>query len=245
MESDILKYIKIVKQYNIITFDKELLLDFEKIKKFFEYFTQNNCFKDWIIPTENELGKHFNLPKWVHKIASLTFFQILIIFFEQHILLNYEYFFYTNRIYQTKYQEKMEELYDEINSKVKQLSSETFLIDKIFSETIIKKQVNELKHNNNNNNDELSTKIYNELENKIKDYNDQKEKVIKLLERLTFLDLDEVVNKRQTFYESYKQFIFNAFEEQIMNELIFSHNPKKKEKKQNIELVKKKLVMVI
>ena len=231
MESDILKYIKIVKQYNIITFDKELLLDFEKIKKFFEYFTQNNCFKDWIIPTENEQGKNFNLPKWVHKIASLTFFQILIIFFEQHILLNYEYFFYTNRIYQTKYQEKMEELYDEINSKVKQLSSETFLIDKIFSETIIKTQVNELKHNNNNNNDELSTKIYKELENKIKDYNDQKEKVIKLLERLTFLDLDEVVNKRQTFYESYKQFIFNAFEEQIMNELIFSPNPKKKEKK--------------
>ena len=230
MESDILKYIKIIKPYDIITFDKELLLDLEKLKKFFEYFTQNNCFKDWIIPTENELGKHFNLPKWVHKIASLTFFQILIIFFEQHILLNYEYFFYTNRIYQTKYQEKMEELYDEINSKVNQVNIEAISIEKIFSENIIKDHIKELKHNNNNN-DELSTKIYNELENKIKDYNDSKEKVIKLLEKLSFLDLDEVVNKREPIYESYKNYIFEILENQIANELWDDFNQKKKGKK--------------
>ena len=107
MESDFLKYIKIVKPYNIITLDKELLLDFEKLKKFFEYFTKSNCFKDWIMPIENEQGKNFNLPEWLHKINSLTFFQILITFFEQHILLNYEYFFYTDRIYQTKYLENL------------------------------------------------------------------------------------------------------------------------------------------
>lgn len=231
MESDILKYIKIVKPYDIITFDKELLLDFEKLKKFFEYFTQSNCFKDWIFPTENEQGKNFNLPKWVHKKYSLTFFQILITFFEQHILLNYEYYFYANRIYQTKYQENMEELYDEINCKVKQLNSETFLIDKIFSKTIIKTQINDLKYNNNNNNDELSANIYNELKNKIKEYNNEKEKVIKLLERLTFLDLDEVVNKRQQIYKSYKEFIFNALEDQITNELLFGSDKEKKEKK--------------
>ena len=229
MESDFLKYIKIVKPYNIITLDKELLLDFEKLKKFFEYFTKSNCFKDWIMPIENEQGKNFNLPEWLHKINSLTFFQILITFFEQHILLNYEYFFYTDRIYQTKYQENLEELYDEINSKVKQLNSETFQIDKIFSETIIKTQINEMELNNNN--DELSTKIYNELKNKIKDYNDQKEKVIKLLEILTFLDLDEVANKRQPIYKYYKEYIFKTLENEIAEELIDDSNPEKKEKK--------------
>ena len=231
MESDFLKYIKIVKPCNIITLDKELLLDFEKLKKFFEYFTKSNCFKDWILPIENEQGKNFNLPEWLHKINSLSFFQILITFFEQHILLNYEYFFYADRIYQTKYQENIEELYDEINSKVKQLNSEAFQIDKIFTETIIKTQINEMELNNNNNNDELSAKIYNELKNKIKDYNDKKEKVIKLLERLTFLDLDEVAKKRQPIYKYYKEYIFKTLENEIADELIDDSNPEKKEKK--------------
>ena len=230
MESEILKYIKIYKPYNIITFDKELLLDFEKLKKFFEYFTQINCFKDWITLSENKQSKNFNLPKWVYKKYSFTFFQILVIFFEQHILLNYEYFFYTNRIYQTKYQEKMEELYDEINNKVNQINNEVFSIDKIFSENIIKDHINGLNHNNNNNY-ELSTQIYSELKDNIKDYNGQKDKMIKLLERLTFLDLDEVTNKRQSIYESYKNYIFETLENEIANELRDDFIQKKKEKK--------------
>jgi hypothetical protein len=124
----------------------------------------------------------------------------------------------------------MEELYDEINSKVNQVNIEAISIDKIFSENIIKDHIKELKHNNNNN-DELSTKIYNELENKIKDYNDQKEKVIKLLEKLSFLDLDEVANKREPIYESYKNYIFETLENQIANELWDDFNQKKKGKK--------------
>lgn len=124
----------------------------------------------------------------------------------------------------------MEELYDEINSKVNQINIEAISIDKIFSENIIKDHIKELKHNNNNN-DELSIKIYNELENKIKDYNDQKEKVIKLLEKLSFLDLDEVANKREPIYESYKNYIFEILENQIANELWDDFNQKKKGKK--------------
>ena len=231
MESEFLKYIKIVKPYDIITFDKELLLDFEKLKKFFEYFTKNNCFKDWITPTKNKLYKTFNFPKWVHKKDSLTFFQILVIFFEQHILLNYEYFFYTNRIYQTKNQETMEELYDDINSKVSQINSEAFSIEKIFTEDIIKGHVNKYNQNKKDNNDELSTQIYNELQNNIKDYNGQKEKVIKLLERLTFLDLDEEANQRQTIYESYKNYIFETLENEIADELREDSFQEKKAKK--------------
>lgn len=231
MESEILKHIKIVKPYDMITFDKELLLDFEKMKKFFEFFTKNNYFKDWIVPTENEQGKNFNLPEWLHKEDSLTFFQILFIFFEQHILLNYEYFFYANRIYQSKYQEKLDELYNEINSKVNQLNSDTFLFDKIFSETIIKNQINKLNHNDNNYNGEDSSNIYSDLKNSIKGYDDQKQKMIKLLERLTFLDLGDIINKRQIIYESYKIYIFNALEEEIVKELELDSNQIKKEKK--------------
>ena len=244
MESDILKYIKIIKQYDIITLDKELLLDLKKLEKFFEYFTKNNYFKDWIIPIKSQQGKNFNLPKWIHKIDSFTFFQILITFLEQHILLNYEYYFYTNRIYQTKYQEKIEELYDEIILKASQINSETFSIDKIYSENIIKDHANKLYPNNNFNNDELTTNIYNELKNDIKKYNDLKEKVIKLLERLTFLDLDEVINKRQLIYESYKNFILETLENEIDDELIDDFSQKKKKHKENKKLKNKNIIQI-
>ena len=227
MEADFLKYIKIVKPYDIITFDEEVLLDIEKLKKLFYIFTDYNCFSDWIFPIENEKKiKNFNLPEWISKLDSLTFFQIITIFFEQHILLNYEYYFYTKTIYESYNHSKLEEVYNEINS-VNQLSNEYHFIDKIFSENIIKEQINKLNYNNS----ELSTNLFNELQNSIEFDDDEKEKIIIILKRLTFLDFHEVANGIESICESYKQYILSFLKDKIFEELLKEEKPSKKKKK--------------
>ena len=226
-EPDILKYIKIVKSYDMIIFDKDILFDSKKLWDLFLNISNTDCFCDWISPTENEDKiKNFNLPEWISKLNSLTFFQIIFLFFEQHILLNYEYYIYTNKIYESHNKSKLEELYDEINL-VNQLSNEVQFIEKIFSENIIREQANKLNYNNN----EFITNLFNELKNSIEFGDDEKEKIIIIIKRLSFLDLHEVANGLEPICESYRQYILNFIKDKIFEELLKEKKPSKKGKK--------------
>lgn len=133
---------------------------------------------------------------------------------------------YTNKIYESHSKSKLEELYDEINL-VNQLSNEVQFIEKIFSENIIREQANKLNYNNN----EFITNLFNELKNSIEFGDDEKEKIIIIIKRLSFLDLHEVANGLEPICESYRQYILNFIKDKIFEELLKEEKPSKKGKK--------------
>ena len=237
MEIEFLNSINFVSfDRSTITLSDELLSDFEKFKKFFKYFSINNCFKDYLIPKNKEKAKYFILPTWMTKYKdNLTLCQIIAGFFEQNIILNYEYNYFTNRIYQSSNNNKIEEFYDEINNILEQISNESYYFNNIFSKDIINQQINKVKEMN-----ELSIIIYDELKNYIEDINNEKERIIKLLKKLTFVNFNDIQNNRVVFYESYKKFILDYFQNIIANELKEEENKTKKTKNRKHKNKKRK-----
>jgi len=211
----------------LITFSEKFLANFEKFKTFFKFFSNCNCFTDWLIPKAKDKFKYFLLPSWVSKNKSnLSPFQVIAAYFEQRILLNYEYFIYTNRIYQTLYDEKIDEIYNEINSTVGQLCDDKKYFEEIFSEENIINIGNKVLVNK-----ELSLKIFRELKEYTCNMDNDKEKIIKLLKKLTFINYDEI--EKRKFYAEYKDFIFKYFKDEIANELISVANNKSKKAKKS------------
>ena len=230
---------------NLITISDELLSDFEKFKKFFIFFSNGQCFKDWLFPKEKNGVKYFTLPSWISENNTyFTLCEIYLAFFEQRILFFYEYFLYTNRIYKEKNGiNQIIELYEEIKTIVGQLSNESNYFDKIFSEGIIKDICN-----NNNINNEFSLTIFNEIKSYMKNIENEKEKIIKLLKMLTFLNCENFNRDRILFNNSYKKYILDYLKNEITQELIMEDqksqiykNTKNQNKKNNNKKDKNKL----
>ena len=125
LEKEFLNHIKIIslneEELDTITLDLELLSDVELLKKYFQFFTNDNYFKDWIYTFENKDGiKNFYLPNWMSKY-NLSFCQVIIGFLEQHILLNYEYFYFNNNIYEMPNNDKIILFHKEIDDMQDQL----------------------------------------------------------------------------------------------------------------------------
>ena len=99
--------------FDTITFKKDFILNIETIKKFFEYFSGDNYFRDWIIPIKVQNVYNFVLPTWIHNNQDLNICQIIIGYFEQQILINYEYYYYTKNIYDSISNKQISELYKE------------------------------------------------------------------------------------------------------------------------------------
>ena len=227
IEIEFLKNINFVSSdRSTITFSDELLLDFEKFNKFFKYISINNCFGDCLMPKNKDQPKHFTLPVWMSKNKeNLTFCQIIAGFFEQKIILNYEYNYFANRIYQSSNGNKIVELYDEINNIVEQISNKSYYFNNIFSKNIITQQINKVKEMN-----ELSITIYDELKNYIDVINNEKERIIKLLKKITFVNFNDAICGKVLIYESYKKFILDYYQNKIANELLDEDNKPKKSK---------------
>ena len=175
LEEEFLKHIKIISlnedELDTLTISLELLSNVELFKKYFKFFTNDNYFKDWIFPFENKNGiKNFYLPFWMTKF-NLSFCQIIIGFLEQQILLNYEYFYFNNKIYKISNNDKI------INSHKKIDDFQDELINKfnnIYNKNNIEKEKNYIIINKNNNNINL---IYNDNQNK-EDYNEKLERIM-------------------------------------------------------------------
>ena len=229
---------------NIITISDELLSNFEQFKKFFLFFSNSKCFKEWLFPKEKNGVKYFTLPSWISTNNDyFTLCEIYVAFFEQRILFFYEYFLHTNRIYKSKYENnKILELDDEINNIVGQLNKESNYFDKIFSQGIIKDICNK-----NNINNESCLTIFNELKSYMKNSYNEKEKIIKLLKMVTFLKCENFDNDKILFYNSYKKYILDFLENEITQELIIEdeksqiYKNDKQNKKNNNKKYKNKL----
>jgi len=267
-EKEFLKYIKIISlnenDFDTITINSDLLSDIEKFKSCFKYLTHDNYFKDLILIFKEQNGSlNFKMPSWMNRTnICFSFCQIIFGFLEQHILLNYEYFYYTNQIYEFSYFSKIIKIYKENQNIDKILNKKSNYFKQLFSKCIIKRIINKIKKDdellkiNKNIRDicnkvysdkfknslisrnilydsKLNLNIFDELQNQIKDENDENKKFKKLIDKLTFLNFNKIINSRQFIYMLYRKFLINYLNNNDTNILNKKQN-KNKELKEEI-----------
>ena len=98
--------------FDTITFKKDFIMNVDSLKKYLEFFSGKNYFKDWIIPINVKNVYNFVFPNWMHN-NQLSLSQIILGFFEQKIIVNYEYYYYTKKNYELICNKQIYELYKE------------------------------------------------------------------------------------------------------------------------------------
>ena len=98
---DNISFFSVDERNDAITINQFFLENSTQFKAMLENFSDENIFKDWIEPDYDSDTKLFNyrLPQWIKKKRKFTVASILTIYFEQMILLNYEYYYFTKKIY--------------------------------------------------------------------------------------------------------------------------------------------------
>ena len=112
--NDLIRIISLNKeeQLDTITLSEEILNDIDKLKNILNFFSNEKCFQDWLLPIQINNTYNFVFPSWMHN-NNLTLFEIISGYFEQQILLHYEYFYYSKKIYEYSYSDKIVGLYNE------------------------------------------------------------------------------------------------------------------------------------
>ena len=111
---DKIKIISLEEDYfDTITLSKDILVKCEEIEFYLDYFSDGKYFQDWLLPIKENNLYNFVLPNWMHNNQSLTLFHLIIGYIEQQIVLNYEYFYYSNKLYEYPYIKKIIDLYEE------------------------------------------------------------------------------------------------------------------------------------
>ena len=95
------------------TLNRDILGNSKEIKEFLKYFSNDRYFQDWLLPIKVDNIYNFVLPQWMHNNNNLTLFQLIIGYIEQQILLNYEFFYYSKKIYDYSYSNLIIDLYEE------------------------------------------------------------------------------------------------------------------------------------
>ena len=132
MEKNFIDNIRIISSekdiFDTITFTKDFILNIDNIKKYFNFFSAGNFFKDWIIPINVKNVYNFVLPSWMHVFQELSLCQIIMGYFEQKILIYYEYYYYTGKIMENPYDKQILEIYNE-NLELKKYISNHYSFD--------------------------------------------------------------------------------------------------------------------
>ena len=250
-QKDFIESVKIISmdgdnELDTIIISSDLLSTLEKFEKFFKFFSIDNYFKEWLYPFKNKNNKfNFYMPAWMRdKNKSFSFCQLIIGFLEQHILLNYEYFYLSNKFYELPCHKKINKIYcknryfeDLINknkTEFKYLISPKIiesLVDKVISDKKFSK-INEKIRNMCNKvyldkygcllfdknsllKDEICSSIFKELKFYFKKIN-QGNNIKKIIDILSFLGFKEVIKSRYCFYYKYKKLIIKCLNNQLM-----------------------------
>ena len=103
----------------------DLLKDVKYFKKVLNFFSDKECFKDWLEPFSYNNFYNFTFPKWMHNNSKLTLCKILAGIFEQQILILYEYFFYSKKFYEFNGINTILDIYNE-NKKLEQFYADKY-----------------------------------------------------------------------------------------------------------------------
>ena len=201
-----------------IIISSDLLSNLEKFKRYFKFFSNDNYFKEWIFPFKHKNNIfNFYMPSWMrNNNLCFSFCQLIIGFIEQHILLNYEYFYLTNNIYKLISKNIIERLVNVVIND-KNYSAKITIMREILNKVYLEKFNYLLFDKNLLTKDEFHLPIFKELECFFKNINQDKEK-IKLIDVLSFLGFNEVIKSRYYFYFHYKKTIINCLTDKLIEE---------------------------
>ena len=234
---------------NTLTLSKDILENCEKIKFFLNYFSEQNYFNDWLLPIKmNNHYYNFILPKWMHR-KNLSLCKIIIGYIEQQIILSYEYYFYSKKIFEYSYQNQIISLYEE-NNKLTSFVYENYSYwehsdpnkEELVSLLRIKEIVDGLKKKPEklNNFNEVRNKIFSQLyENwqgpkiyekefytDIYQYlqneliNEKEFGVIKIIDHITFYKFNDIIELKDNIFALMRQRIIQKQCDQVLNELV-------------------------
>ena len=150
------------KYNNILTLSFDFLSDFDKLKETFLKISKNECFKNPIIIktyndninliNENENNKviyNFELPKWIINMESFTVAELLCAYFEQIILLHFQYdSLYHTKIIPFPFENKLDEMLEQ-SKKILNFIENTNEKDKLFSKLNFESLYENFKNDNN------------------------------------------------------------------------------------------------
>ena len=96
-----------------LTLSKDIINDIQQFKNIFQYFSKDQYFQEWLLPIEVKNKYNFSLPNWMHNNDHLSLYQVIIGYLEQQIILNYEFFYYSKKLYENSYSKDIVNLYEE------------------------------------------------------------------------------------------------------------------------------------
>ena len=105
-----------------ISLNEEFLKkDLKTFKHILNFFSDSNYFKDWFTPLNYNNCYNFSYPVWMHNNSNqkLTLCKFIAGAFEQQILILYQYFLYTNNIYDFSSSNSIEDINKENENLVK------------------------------------------------------------------------------------------------------------------------------
>ena len=204
---DKIKFICLEQDYlDTFTLSRDILIDCSKIKYFLKFFSDDKYFQDWLLPIKVNNIYNFVLPNWMHNNQNLTLFQLIIGYIEQQIILNYEFFYYSKKLYEYSYSNKVIDLYQE-NEKLVSFVKDNYsyhgnsttekkeLISRLEIRDIIKDVKNNEEYQNKIKN---IKKIYYYVFNDIYNFENKNCILNKDCEKQIYLDLyDEMIKERE------------------------------------------------
>ena len=238
---------------NIITLSYSLISNFDKLKKLLLLFSNNEFGKNYIeIITSspiNGIGNktfyNYSLPKWLKE--NFTLAELLTSYFEQIVILNYEYYtLYNKEFLPYPYKEKLNEVIDNYDRYCLFIQSYKDNKMKFFNQLNVRNIFDEIKLDENINNliqkrNENNRWIYcyfdnsfNHLRNKVTksiiyQINDSmeilklslfKDDVYLFLEKLFFIDDTIAFTVEDFVYKKIIQQISSLYSEKIANDLM-------------------------
>ena len=225
--------------YDTITFSKEFLTNIDQMKYFLSNFSGDNYFRDWLLPIKANNVYNFVLPLWMHNYQGLNICQIIMGFFEQKILLNYEYYYYTKKIYEFSNDAQIWEIYKENEKLEKYINNTLKNNEQIFNLEEIKNIVDNLRANENfhkkiklskeiferifsnklyysgkeiNINDEFAEEIYNYL-------NNESHSISNTIDLITFIKFYDIINYRDDVFLNLRKKLVDLQCNQVLDEL--------------------------
>ena len=253
-----------------VSLNEDLLKDTKTLKQIMNFFSNKECFKEWLTPINYYNYNNFCYPLWMHNKKELSLCQIITGFFEQQILVAYEYFFYSKKIYffpkielilnMIKENENLENFF---MNKNKNKSKENIITLELINEMIsnfksnitFKKRFDDYK--------KMFDQLYKEyyktefyigdpvLENQgediykelIEEMNTNKIKgkeMHLLLNKITFMKLKDINNYREFIYFNLKKYFTEIRNKEFLEDLLNDTNDNKEGKKKKKKKKKNK-----
>ena len=255
-----------------ISLREDLLKDIKELKQIMNYFSNKECFKEPLEPIKYsyENCSYFYFPTWLHK-QDLSFCEIITGIFEQQILLSYEYYLYSKKIYFFQNSELILDIYKENKNLENFFLNKNKTKEKIISIELIKEMISSIKsnvgskkvlENSKKIHDQLykdyyktefyigdnvlkneEENIYNDLMNEKNNYKEKEKKINFLINKVTFMKFYDFGKFREFIFINLRKHFIEIMKKEIIDELLnATNNDENKTTKKKKKKKKKKII---